>query len=167
MTIAKKETVSLQFYKPEFRRSLISDYVLLDQQRRFTALPGDALEKCEEDPDRHPVVIFYEIEPAGFFVLHGWEGVKEYTDNQDALLLRAYSINLLYQGKGIASASIRLLKPFVKEHFPSVNEIILAVNRSNITAQTVYKKGGFEDRGERAMGREGEMYIYHLDLLKS
>ncbi|WP_079508639.1 GNAT family N-acetyltransferase [Mesobacillus jeotgali] len=164
MIIAKKGTVSLQFYKSEFRSSLLSDYVLLDQQRRFTALPGDALEKCDEDPDRHPVVIFYENVPAGFFVLHGWEGVKDYTENQTALLLRAYSINLPYQGKGIATASIKLLKPFVKGNFPSVNEIILTVNQSNITAQTVYKRGGFVDRGERVMGREGEMFIYHLNL---
>ncbi|CAM3722725.1 GNAT family N-acetyltransferase [Mesobacillus thioparans] len=163
MSVAKKETVSLQFYKDEFKSFLVN-YSLLDAQKRFTALPADALEKCEEETERHPVVILYDEQPAGFFVLHGWDGVKAYSENQNAMLLRAYSINLPYQGKGIASGSIRLLKQFAKEHFPLVNEIILAVNLSNIMAQNVYKKGGFIDQGKRAMGREGEMFIYHLQL---
>ncbi|MBT2680200.1 GNAT family N-acetyltransferase [Bacillus sp. ISL-35] len=163
MSVAKNETVSLQLYNNEFKSCLLN-YTLLDEQRRFTALPAEALEKCEEEPDRHPVVILYEEQPAGFFVLHGKEGVKTYSENQNAMLLRAYSINLPYQGKGIASESIKLLKQFAKEHFPLVNEIILAVNHSNIMAQNVYKKGGFIDQGKRAMGREGEMFIYHLQL---
>lgn len=158
-----KETVSLEFYIPQFKNALLK-YDLLEEQRRFTAFPEDALEKCKEDPERHPVVILYDNEPAGFFVLHGWSGVKDYSDNQNAMLLRAYSINLTFQGKGIASKSILLLKRFVKEHFTQVDEIILAVNHSNIMAQNVYKKGGFIDQGKRAMGREGEMYIYHLFL---
>lgn len=56
------------------------------------------------------------------------------------------------------------MSPYVREHFPDVNEIILAVNHANIVAQTVYKKGGFVDKGITAMGRKGEMFIYHLDI---
>ncbi|NKE06602.1 GNAT family N-acetyltransferase [Mesobacillus selenatarsenatis] len=158
-----KETVSLEFYIPQFKNALLK-YDLLEEQRRFTAFPEDALEMCKEDPERHPVVILYDNEPAGFFVLHGRSGVIDYSDNQNAMLLRAYSINLSFQGKGIASKSVMLLKRFVKEHFTQVDEIILAVNHSNIMAQNVYTKGGFIDQGKRAMGREGEMYIYHLFL---
>jgi RimJ/RimL family protein N-acetyltransferase len=163
MSIVEKEIVSLVFYQPEYR-VMLSNYSLSKEQQRFTALPADALEKCEFEPDRHPIVILYDNQPAGFFVLHGWEGVKEFSNNKEAILLRAYSINADFQGKGIASQSIKLLSSFVKEHFPYVNEIILAVNHANIVAQTVYKKGGFEDKGLRAMGREGEMFIYHLNV---
>lgn len=163
MPMAKKEMVSLQLYNNEFKSRLLN-YALLDEQRRFTALPAEALEKCDVEPDRHPVVILYDRHPAGFFVLHGWEGAKVYSENKNAMLLRAYSINLPYQGKGIGSESIRLLKQFTNHHFPLVNEIILAVNHSNVIAQNVYKKGGFVDQGKRAMGREGEMFIYHLHL---
>ncbi|MBS8263678.1 GNAT family N-acetyltransferase [Mesobacillus boroniphilus] len=163
MSIVEKEIVSLVFYKPEYK-VMLSNYSLSVEQQRYTAFPVDALHKCESEPDRHPIVILYGKQPAGFFVLHGWEGVKDLSNNKDAILLRAYSINAEYQGKGIASQSIRLLSSFVKEHFAVVNEIILAVNHANIIAQTVYKKGGFVDKGIRAMGREGEMYIYHLDV---
>ena len=163
MSIVEKGIVSLVFYKPEYK-ILLSNYILSKEQQRYTALPIDALQKCESEPDRHPIVIMYGKQPAGFFVLHGWEGVKAFSENKKAILLRAYSINAVFQGKGIASQSMRLLKPFVKEHFTNVNEVILAVNRVNIVAQSVYKKGGFVDKGIRAMGREGEMFIYHLDL---
>ncbi|WP_251009422.1 MULTISPECIES: GNAT family N-acetyltransferase [unclassified Bacillus (in: firmicutes)] len=163
MSIVEKEIVSLVFYQPEYK-ALLSNYNLSEEQQRYTALPVDALEKCDSEPDRHPMIILYGRQPAGFFVLHGWEGVKAYSENKEAILLRAYSINAEYQGKGIASQSITLLGPFVKKHFPNVNEIILAVNHANVVAQNVYKKGGFVDKGITAMGREGEMFIYHLDV---
>lgn len=163
MSIVEKEVVTLVPYKPEYKERL-SNYSLSVEQQRYTAFPIDALHQCDSEPDRHPIVILYGHQPAGFFVLHGREGVKDFSDNEDAILLRAYSINAEYQGKGIASQSIKLLSPFVREHFPDVNEIILAVNHANIVAQTVYKKGGFMDKGITAMGREGEMFIYHLDI---
>lgn len=163
MSIVEKEIVSLVFYKPEYKE-MLSRYSLSKEQQRYTALPLDALQKCESESERHPIVILYGNQPAGFFVLHGWEGVKEFSENKNALLLRAYSINAGFQGKGIASESIRLLPSFVKEFFPHADEIILAVNHGNLIAQNVYKKGGIVDKGIRALGREGEMYIYHMGV---
>jgi RimJ/RimL family protein N-acetyltransferase len=163
MSIVEKEIVSLQFYSPEYK-GLLENYSLLNEQKRYTAFPLEALRKCENEPDRHPVMILYGDHPAGFFVLHGWDGVKEFSDNENAILLRAYSINSTFQGKGIATDSMRLLPLFIKENFQQKNEIILAVNHANLIAQNVYKKGGFIDKGIRAMGREGEMLILHMDL---
>lgn len=142
----------------------MEDYFLPDEQMNFTSLPLEAIKKCGQDEERHPIVILYDNKPAGFFVLHGWEGVKEYSDNKEAILLRAYSINYTYQGKGIAKKSLALLPLFVKENFPCKKEIILAVNFNNKTAQQVYQKCGFKDKGIRAMGRKGELLIYHLNL---
>lgn len=151
-----KNMVALDFYKPEYR-SLLEDYFLPEEQMNYTSLPFDAIKKCEQDVDRHPIVILHNHEAAGFFVLHGWEGVKGYSDNKEALLLRAYSVNYSFQGKGIARLSLELLLSFVKENFPLINEIILAVNANNKSAQQVYQKCGFEDKGIRAMGRKGEL----------
>lgn len=163
MSITEKEAITLSFFKTE-HNALLANYQLNEEQKRYTALPFDALEKCDIDRDRHPVVIHYGNEVGGFFVLHGWGGVKQFSENQDAILLRAYSVNASFQGRGIASNSMSLLPSFVREHFPSKNEIILAVNHSNKIAQHVYLKGGFKDKGNRAMGREGEMFILHMDL---
>jgi RimJ/RimL family protein N-acetyltransferase len=132
---------------------------LHEEQKKYTAMPLDALQQCELDAERHPVLIFLGSQIAGFFVLHGWEGVKQFIDNKDAMLLRAYSIDARMQGKGVAHHSMVLLPVFVREHFPETKEIILAVNHANTIAQHVYRKGGFIDNGVRAMGSEGEMFI--------
>lgn len=90
-------------------------------------MPIEAIEECEKNNERLPIVILYK-EPVGFFVLHGWEGVKKYSQNRDALLFRAYSINNAFQGRGIATQSLFVLDSFVKKYFPNKNEIVLAVN---------------------------------------
>jgi RimJ/RimL family protein N-acetyltransferase len=156
-------SVTLDFYKEEYKAKL-SDYHLSEEQSRYAPVPLNALLKCEEDSTRDPVVILYNGEPVGFFVLHGWEGVKAYSDNKDAILLRGYSINSKFQGKGIANESLLVLESFVKKEFPSKKEIILAVNHKNKIAQHVYKKGGFVDKGIRVMGRKGELFILHKEL---
>ncbi len=155
--------VALDFYKPEYK-TFMEDYFLPEEQINYTSLPLDAIKICEQEEDCHPIVILSNRVPAGFFVFHGWDGVKEYSDNKGAILLRAYSVNHSFQGKGIARKSLELLPTFIKENFPLKNEIILAVNASNKTAQQVYQKCGFENKGVRAMGRKGELLIYHLDV---
>lgn len=158
MSIVEKDVVSLNFYQPIYKEQL-ADYRLHDEQQIFSAMPLVALEQCEKDEERHPVLIFWGSRIAGFFVLHGWEGVKQFSDNKDAMLLRAYSIDESMQGKGVANHSMRLLPMFVKEHFSETKEIILAVNHANFIAQHVYRKAGFIDTGVRSMGRAGEMFI--------
>jgi RimJ/RimL family protein N-acetyltransferase len=155
--------VRLDFYHSNFEK-FIETYHLTEEQLRFTAHPKDALQKCKVEESRFPIMILLNEELAGFFVLHGWDGVKEFNNNKNALLLRAYSINSSAQGKGVAKESLRLLPSFVKQHFPGVDEIILAVNHQNFAAQHVYKCSGFIDTGGRAMGRSGEMFIFHQDL---
>ncbi|NRD79518.1 GNAT family N-acetyltransferase [Bacillus sp. BRMEA1] len=160
---ADKDGVSLEFYH-SIDRPLFEGYFLLEDQKRFTAHPSKAIAICEMETDRFPIKILHNRQLAGFFVLHGWKGVKEYSSNRQALLLRAYSVDMLFQGKGIAQKSLQLLPEFVQINFPLVNEIILAVNEDNIRAQHVYKKCGFTDHGVRAMGRTGPMFIYHLKI---
>ncbi|TLS36180.1 GNAT family N-acetyltransferase [Pseudalkalibacillus caeni] len=155
--------VSLDFYREKYRPEL-NDYHLSGEQSKYASVPLTALLKCEKDSSRHPVVILYNGEPAGFFILHGWEGVKAYSDNKDAILLRGYSVNTKFQGKGIAKQSLIVLESFVNRNFPSKNEIILAVNHENVIAQHVYKKAGFVDKGVRVMGRKGELFILHKPM---
>jgi RimJ/RimL family protein N-acetyltransferase len=155
--------VSLEFYKEKYKPNF-QNYFLPEEQLNYTSMPLEAVAKSQIEAERFPIVILQNLVPAGFFVLHGWEGVKEYSENKDAILVRAYSINTPHQGKGMAKESLRLLPSFVRKHFPDKNEIILAVNQSNIIAQNVYKKGGFIDKGVRVKGRKGQLFIFHMDL---
>ncbi|MFD2629732.1 GNAT family N-acetyltransferase [Oceanobacillus kapialis] len=149
------ENIRLQFFETSNRISLQS-YYLSEEQLSYTAHPVEALKKCEEEPNRHPVGVFAGLDLVGFFVL------QPYTNNPNAILLRAYSIQMAYQGKGIARTSLKLLPTFITESFYTVEEIILAVNHENNIAQQLYKKAGFEDTGRRVFGRSGEQYIYTM-----
>jgi GNAT superfamily N-acetyltransferase len=139
-------------------------YTLADEQRRYTAMPLDALKKCEEENDRHPILIMLHESCAGFFVLHGGEGARNYSDNPSAILLRAYSVASDYQGRGIASTSLKLLPSFVKHHFQDKDEMILAVNVANLPARSLYNKCGFIDTGRRMIGKKGELIIMQYQL---
>lgn len=156
-----KNLITLEFYNETFKEQL-KDYYLSEEHLYFTAFPSDAIEKCEQENDRYPIVINANGIPVGFFVLHGYQGVKDYSNYEFALLLRAYSIQTSYQGKGYARQSMQLLPKFVILHFPTKNEVILAVNKRNVTAQNLYKKNEFIDKGIRVMGAKGELFIYHL-----
>ncbi|UHA71888.1 GNAT family N-acetyltransferase [Paenibacillus sp. 481] len=159
----QNDIVSLDFYEPHYRAQL-KNYHLPEEQEYFTALPLEAIAACEQESDRHPFLIMCDKAPVGFFVLHGWAGVKNYSDNQNAILLRAYSIESSMQGKGIAKQSLLLLPTFVQHHFPNKNEIILTVNDTNVQAQNLYMKCGFEDRGLRVDGPKGELLVFHMEL---
>jgi hypothetical protein len=93
MEIQSMDNVTLDFYKEEYK-SKLSDYHLSDEQSRYASVPIKAILECEKDKTRYPIVILYNGEPAGFFILHGWEGVKTYSDNKNAILIRGYSVNL-------------------------------------------------------------------------
>lgn len=153
------ERVSLLFYSAE-NKAQMQSYHLTKQQLEYTAHPIDALKKCKEDPSRYPVVILTGTVPAGFFVLHEKEGVRPYSKNPNAILLRAYSVQTAFQGKGIAKSSIELLTLFLAESFPTIDEIVLAVNSANGVAQQLYKKSGFRDTGRKINGKSGEQYIF-------
>ncbi|PGL73272.1 GNAT family N-acetyltransferase [Bacillus sp. AFS055030] len=157
-------TVSLIFYNNQYEDQL-KNYFLADEHLKFTGLPIDNIEKCAIEADRHAILILSNNDVAGFFVLHGWDGVRQYSDNKNAILLRAFSVDTNFQGKGIAKQSLHLLPSFVKENFPERDEIILGVNHKNIAAQHVYLTSGFIDKGNRVMGRKGELFIMHMDLV--
>ncbi|MED2973875.1 MULTISPECIES: GNAT family N-acetyltransferase [unclassified Fictibacillus] len=155
--------VSLSFYQPEHNQEL-STFELPKEQLRFTALPLTALKVCEEDQSRHPVVILYEGKPAGFFVLHHGPGITPFTENPNALFIRALSVHPEYQGKRVAKRAMLALPGFASVHFPFCDELVLAVNKKNIAAQQLYFKTGFEDRGQRRAGNIGIQYILQLPL---
>lgn len=164
MSSKAEGSISIELYNPIYKAPL-EEFILPKEQLTFTAHPKSALEKCEQEKERTPFVILLNQEVAGFFVLQGWEGVKEYCDHKKAILFRAFSIHSAYQGKGIASKTMELLPSLVKTHFPDKVEIILSVNPNNDRAQHLYRKAGFIDKGIRKESKVyGELQILHLDL---
>lgn len=160
MSIKKVDDVEINHFSIEHLEALKS-FELPDEQEQFTSLPSKILNVTE---GQHPIVILSENKPVGFFLLYSTKRVKEYTTNQNAMLLTTLSVNHAEQGKGYAKRGMLLLKDFVKSEFPSCDEIVLAVNHKNMPALKLYSKVGFNDTGRRKIGRIGEQYIMSLLL---
>lgn len=92
-------------------------------------------------------------------MLHEKEGVKPYSSNEQALLIRSFSTDYHEQGKGYAKAALQLLPDFVRQHFPWINELVLGVNIPNVSAQALYIKCGFVDEGKQATGFGEELKV--------
>jgi RimJ/RimL family protein N-acetyltransferase len=155
----------LSFYEANNHHEDLLAFQLPPEQERFTALPSDALKKCEQDPERYPIVITSnEGKAVGFFVLHKGENIQDYTSNKNAMVVRALSINHSDQGKGYAKDGMLQLPQFVRENFPEVTELILSVNFKNEPAKKLYEKAGFQDRGQVKHGPIGPQYVMHFDV---
>jgi RimJ/RimL family protein N-acetyltransferase len=155
--------MELCFYDERFQTA-VENYHLTLEQLRFTGTPKDSIVLSKEDPDRYPILAMDDNKLVTFFVLHKNEGIKPYTENTKAILIRAFSTDSRYQGKGYAKKALRLLPTFLNEHLSDTSEMVLAVNVKNKAAQELYKKCGFIDEGVRRMGDKGELIImsYYL-----
>ncbi|WP_028552420.1 GNAT family N-acetyltransferase [Paenibacillus sp. UNC451MF] len=153
----------LAFYRSEWD-SIIRSFSLDEEQKSFVALPSAVIDLSLEDPDRHAVVILFDNKPVGFFVLHHSVEFQTLAGNRSALLMRAFSIDSKHQGKGFARSAMRLLPEFVSIHFPQMNEVVLAVNESNVLAKRLYEKSGFQYKGINRAGRSGNEFIMHYSL---
>ncbi|MBE5105885.1 GNAT family N-acetyltransferase [Bacillus thuringiensis] len=155
--------MQLYFYDEKFR-SRINLYTLSEEQLCYTGLPKESIKLSDKDSDRNSILVMKDKELVTFFVLHTNNGVKPYTDNEKAILIRAFSTDFHHQGRGYAKQALKILPDFVRINFLGTNEIILAVNVKNVAAQSLYKKCDFCDNGVRRMGWKGELIImsYYL-----
>lgn len=154
----KKKEVTLHHYSSK----VAVKYDLPSDQLEFTGLPQDIIERDAGNPEKHFVIIKARGVDAGFFELDESMDRKAYSDNPKALLLRGYSVNPEFQGRGIATGSIAVLPEFIRNEFPGFNEVVLGVNSRNIPAQHIYQRAGFEDTGRRLMRSKGEQIVMSL-----
>lgn len=153
----------LAMYDERFKE-VVDTYELTEEYLYYTGHPIDCIKLTQQDSSRFSILAMNEEQLVTFFDLHKDEGVKPYSTNEKAILLRAFSTDSRYQGKGYAKQALQLLPAFVQANFHEINEIVLAVNIRNEAAQGLYKKCGFVDEGVREMGPKGELIImsYYL-----
>lgn len=80
------------------------------------------------------------------------------------MLLTALSVDYKQQGKGYAKKAMLELETFITSTFETIDEVVLAVNHKNISAQNLYKRVGFKDTGKRKIGKIGEQFILDLKI---
>lgn len=155
--------IELVAYEEKYR-TILEEYPLSEVHLTFTAHPLELLERSANTSTYTPIVILEDGKVAGFFVLDKGDDKFHYTDQQDSILLRGYSIHPAYQGRGIAKTSMALIPSYIKEYFPQVNQVVLGVNEDNKAAQSLYIKAGFLDEGKRFIGRSGVQIAMCLKL---
>lgn len=142
------------------------NYTLDENQLQYTATAEQALKKIEEREDTlaFPITILKDEHPCGFFVLDFGDDKLELTNNKQAMLLRSFSVNPEFQGKGIGKEAMIKVEEFVRENFKDCDEIVLAVDQGNISAFQLYGNTGYHYEGKNRIGRSGPQYIMHKKL---
>ncbi|SMP29348.1 GNAT family N-acetyltransferase [Chryseobacterium profundimaris] len=142
------------------------NYMLDEDQMKYTATAEQALKKIEEREDTlaFPITILKDNHPCGFFVLDFGDDKLDLTENRDAMLLRSFSVNPELQGNGIGKAAMMKVDEFVRDNFKDCNEIVLAVNQNNISAYQLYLNTGYHYAGKTRIGRSGPQYIMYKKL---
>lgn len=156
--------IYLELFKQEDLAGV--SYALDEHQMRFTATAQQALQSISErdDNDAFPVTIFENEIPVGFFVLDFGKDKLDLTDNENSALLRSLSVNPQMQGKGIGKAAMLEVGNFVRTHFETCDEIVLAVNQKNDSAYHIYLQAGYIYDGKTRIGRSGPQYLMYKKL---
>ena len=155
--------MQLKIYDETYQE-MLNQYELTQEQLMFTGNPIECVQLSQEDTDRASILVIVENRIVTFFVLHINDGVTPYSNNKKAILLRAFSTDVREQRKGFAKKTLTLLPNYVRQHYQEINEIVLSVNIQNEAAQVLYKSCGYVDKGERRMGRNGELIIMSYEL---
>ncbi|MEG0915748.1 MAG: GNAT family N-acetyltransferase [Myroides sp.] len=136
------------------------DYQLNDEQSRFTS----SIHQCKEegvftDDQKSIISILYDDIPVGFFILDKAQENQKCTISRSSILLRSFSINPSFQGKGLGKKSMLLLTDYMDKNFPHIKEITLSVNIKNKNAYYTYLKSGFIDTEKYIDGIMGPQHI--------
>lgn len=158
-----KSSLSLVNYIDTYDEQL-SNYHLSEEQLQFTSLPLDKINNPNISNNAKHVLILDKNVPVGYFSLEDGEKLLKYSNNSNARLLTAFSIDSSYQGKGFAKHGLQLLPEFVRNNLPETDEIVLGVNKRNTPAYNLYLKTGFIDRNEIYEGPKGPQHILHLRI---
>lgn len=151
------------------REALIEDIPLLENyamdMHAFVEKPMDALTESLHETEKHPILILKGSELVGFFILQLGKSITCYTDNPNALLFKAHSIDINYQGQGFAKQSLQLLPDYVHSHFPSIKEVVLAVDADNISSQMLYVRSGFHSNHHHvdADGNQKLVFVQRME----
>lgn len=126
------------------------------QQIEFAGTVERSVESCKANQDNQIVglAIFENQTVVGFLVLKRGASAPSWA-NPTSATVSAMRIDLSCQGKGIGSAALRALSPWVAENWPESPLLTLSVDEENQSARSAYAKAGFVDHGIREQGRIG------------
>ncbi|WP_224815827.1 GNAT family N-acetyltransferase [Hasllibacter sp. MH4015] len=144
-------------------RARYADIAVLPEQEVYC---GTVAEAFAENPARFDLHGIFEGDvPVGLFKIDRAYHYNIPICARDALGLRAFMIDHAHQGRGIATAAVRVMKAHLAAEYPDRPCVDLTVNHRNIAARACYLKGAFEDTGEDWLeGRAGPQDLLRMRL---
>ncbi|GGB63687.1 GNAT family N-acetyltransferase [Fictibacillus barbaricus] len=139
-------------------------YSLPAEQALYTSMPIEVINTFLKDTYNQPFVICSGENIVGCFAFYTEASGNIYTSNQNAILLKSFSIDSRHQKKGYAYQALRMLPQIAAKFYPAKDEIILTVHETNEPAISLYKKAGFQYRGKNYNGEYGIEMIFHMGL---
>jgi RimJ/RimL family protein N-acetyltransferase len=158
---------------PAERRAVEADLAglgILPEQGGFSKSPAEVLAKSEGDPSRQTFAILVDEGYGGPTVVG--VGVLQ-ADTADAqvwpsqgphVVLRGFSIDFRYQGRGIGAAAVSQAVALAECRFPGAEAVVLTVHVDNVAGQRAYERSGFWMAGRRVRGRAGAEHVMVRDL---
>jgi len=144
-------TIQLMPYYAQLKEA-IECIKITEADRKFTKTPVENILLAEQDPERHPTLVFDDNKRCvGFFTLHEGGGVSPFSNNRNAIFFRSFSIDADSRGKGLGKQVIQALPDYVKQHFTNINEIVLTVNTDNKRAHQLYQRCDYENIGHTTL----------------
>ncbi|CUH79130.1 putative acetyltransferase [Tritonibacter multivorans] len=107
-------------------------------------------------------------QPVGFFKIdHKYPQTYNFARTGD-LGLRAFMIDQPCQGRGLGSAAVARLGPYLRRLYPAAEAMVLTVNLRNTAAIRAYLKAGMQDTGDLYTGGiAGPQHVMRLTLPNS
>ena len=136
-----------------------------DDQRRFVGEPLRMMLIGLAEDSRHPIAIDANGTAVGVLTLQtGAATLAGWTDDHSVWLLRGFLIDRRQQGRGLgtlaAEAAVRAAAKLTAALGGAEAGVVLSVNEENPAARAVYRKAGFEDRGQYLGGAGPQRTMY-------
>jgi GNAT superfamily N-acetyltransferase len=161
--------ISLKSLDDDARAIHLGEVARLEMAAGQDAFVGDPLRMMLvglEEESRFPYVVESDGKAVGVLTLQsGAARLAGWTDDQDAWLLRGFLIGRQDQGKGLgtlaAAAAVREAEKLSLRLGGVQAGVVLSVNEGNPAGKAVYRKAGFEDRGQYLGGDQGPQRIMY------
>lgn len=144
-------------------RQAVKNVVLAQEQIKYAGTAEEFLAEASETVHLH--VIKFDHQVVGFFKIDVAYSQSYAFCPPTAVGLRAFVIGLYWQGKGVGSAAVKALFPYLQQYYSSYQTVYLTVNCKNPNAQRCYKKSGFSESPELYLGGSaGPQHIMYAEI---
>lgn len=100
--------MELMKYRDEYKEDVVN-YFLTDEMTYFTGTPQENIAISQKNRQHHSILAFSQQKLVTFFVLDAGPQKADYTDENDALLLRSFSTDARYLKERICKRSIAII----------------------------------------------------------